>query len=174
MAKQNATQKIRSGVLCEVQTDCNADLCVATWSANRIEPRVQSIAAQQATLEIGSANSIALFSDVFISSSALVKEIRPGVLCDVRSSCNADLRVTSWSANRIEPRVQSIASQQATLEIGSANSVALFSHVFFSQSVLATTAIKRDSLGLASGVWSVAFEVLGRAVLLHSRQHGFF
>jgi hypothetical protein len=36
---------------------------------------------------------------------------------------------------------QPIAVQHATLEIGSANSTALFSHVFFSQSALATTVV---------------------------------
>ena len=49
----------------------------------------------------------------------------------------------TWSANRINPRVQPIAEKHAILEIVSANSSrARFSHVFFSQSALAISAIK--------------------------------
>jgi len=47
----------------------------------------------------------------------------------------------AWSANRIDPRVQLIAAERATLEVGSANSRVLFSHVFFSPSVLAITVL---------------------------------
>jgi hypothetical protein len=50
--------------------------------------------------------------------------------------------VASLSANRIEPHIQPIAEKHATLEIGSANSITLFSHVFFSQSALATVLLK--------------------------------
>jgi hypothetical protein len=53
----------------------------------------------------------------------------------------ADVRLASWSANPIEPRDDPIATKHAILEIVSANSVALFSHVYFSQSALTMTVL---------------------------------
>jgi len=47
--------------------------------------------------------------------------------------------VPSWSANRIEPRVRPIEIKHATLEIGSTNNTALYSHECCSQSALAIT-----------------------------------
>jgi hypothetical protein len=50
IAVHDATLEIRPGVLCEIRNEYTVDLFVASWSANRIQTRVQTIVAQHATL----------------------------------------------------------------------------------------------------------------------------